>query len=136
MAKITRKNIKRISEIIREWPAKENVTWSLICAAAELELGWVPTRQALSNKPMLSNAYKTRKTAERDRYNALSYVSVPKSMPDAIEQILGLNKRILALESELLSMNEIAALFIMNASKKGLSKDYLMQSPIKRDRQS
>jgi hypothetical protein len=33
-------------------------------------------------------------------------------------------------------MNEIAALFIMNASKKGLSKDYLMQSPIKRDRQS
>ena len=131
---ITREKIIRISQIIREWPRNQNIKWDLICAASELELGYIPTRQALSNKKMLSNAYKVRKDTEKKRYEYLKGVSVPKSLPAAIEQIVNLRKRIVALESEIAAMHEMAALFIMNASIKGLSKKDLMESPLKQTR--
>ncbi len=58
---ITDKHLQHIAALIRNWPANESITWDAICDASEMIIGYKPTRQALSKKPILTNAYKTKK---------------------------------------------------------------------------
>lgn len=124
---ITSQQLKRISEIIREWPSNDKLTWDAICHASELIIGYVPTRQALAKKPMLTNAYRTRKTEIKAKFEALSDVPRPKSIPAAMEQLLKLKQENERLKQELNLMAETAQRFIHNASLYGLSREKLMR---------
>ncbi|WP_417511053.1 hypothetical protein [Methylophaga sp.] len=124
---ITKKQLNNLSEMIREWPIEEKLKWSSICEQAEGILGYIPTRQALSKKPILVNAYKIRKSEIKSRLDTLVSVPSPKSMPAAIEQIVRLKQENERLKAELNLMAETAQRFIYNASLHGLSKDKLMK---------
>lgn len=131
---ITKKQLEFIAATIREWPANEKLTWDSICSAAELELGYIPTRQALAKKTILVNAYKTRKSEIKSRNSALASVPVPKSMAAAIDQILKLKLETAQLKAELNSMAQVAQRLIHNASLHGLSKAQLMEKLPRIDR--
>jgi hypothetical protein len=124
---ITNKQLKSITEIIREWPLKYKLTWEAICDASEVIIGYRPTRQAFANKPLLINAYKTRKSEIKAKQNALSGVARPKSIPSAMEQILKLRQENERLKKELSLMAETAQRFIHNASLHGLTRAQLMK---------
>jgi len=124
---ITNKQLKQIAEMIREWPRKDKLTWEAICQASALIVGYQPTRQALANKPILTNAYKTKKTEIKAKLDALSGVPRPKSIPAAMDQILRLKQENERLRKELSLMAETAQRFINNASLHGLSQAQLMK---------
>ncbi len=125
---ITNTQQKKIAEIIREWPHKDKLTWEAICEASALIIGYRPTRQAFANKPILVNAYKTRKTEIKAKLDALSDLPRPKSIPAAMDQILKLKQENKRLKKELGLMAETAQRFIHNASLHGLSRAQLMKS--------
>jgi hypothetical protein len=106
---------KEISRIVREWPHKNELTWKNICLASEFVLGYVPTRQALSNKPIVLAAYRARKSEIHSDLNSLAKISIPKSMPAAIDKILRLTEENEALKAQLSEMAEMANLIIHNA---------------------
>lgn len=124
---ITNKQLNQLSDVIREWPIEEKITWDTICVAAEFILGYIPTRQALASKQIIVNAYKTRKAEIKSKYDALASISTPKSMPAAVEQIIKLKKEKESLKAELQLMAETAQRFIHNASLHGLTREQLMQ---------
>lgn len=124
---IPNKQLKRIAEMIREWPIKDKLTWEAICDASEVIVSYRPTRQALANKPLLVNAYKTRKAEIKAKQDALSGVARPKSIPAAMEQILKLRQENERLKKELGLMAETAQRFIHNASLHGLTRAQLMK---------
>jgi hypothetical protein len=124
---ITNKHIKNIAQLIREWSIDENLTWDAICKEAELIIGYVPTRQALSKKPLLTNAYKSRKAEIKARFDTLSTVPTPKSMSAAVDQIIRLKQENERLKTELNMMAETAQRFIHNASLHGLTPAQLMK---------
>jgi len=125
---ITKKQLAGITDMIRDWPIEERLQWTAICKGAELILGYIPTRQALANKPLVVNAYKIRKAEIKSRHHKLTSTPAPKSMPAAIDQILRLKEENERLKSEINLMAETAQRFIYNASLHGLSKEKLMQS--------
>jgi len=124
---ITKKQLTNLAEMIRDWPVEEKLRWGIICKGAELILGYIPTRQALANKPIIVNAYKTRKTEIKSRHATLASVPAPKSMPAAIDQIVRLKEENERLKSEINLMAETAQRFIYNASLHGLSKSMLIK---------
>lgn len=133
---ITTKQLGHLSEIIRDWPTEDNLTWDSICLASELVLGYVPTRQALANKAIIINAYKTRKLEIKSRHDILASVPTPKSMPAAIDQIIRLKQENERLKVELSLIAETAQRFIHNASLHGLSREKLMRPLPKLSRSS
>jgi hypothetical protein len=126
-SRITKKQLTNLSEMIRGWPTEEKLRWTAICRGAELILGYIPTRQALSNKPIIANAYKVRKAEIKSRHDTLASVPAPKSMPAAIDQIVRLKEENERLKSEINLMAETAQRFIYNASLHGLSKSMLIK---------
>lgn len=131
---ITHKNLQRIAGLIRDWPTSEKLTWDAICSASEVIIGYVPTRQALAKKAMLTNAYKARKAELKAKMNALADVAIPKSMPAAVEQIARLKQENERLKKELSLMAETAQRFIHNASLHGLTPVQLMKPLPQQDR--
>ncbi|WP_434666857.1 hypothetical protein [Aeromonas sp. NJAU223] len=131
---ITTKHLQHIVAIIRDWPRDEPLTWDKICDASEVIIGYKPTRQALSKKTMLTNAYKTKKVELKAKRLALAGVPTPKSMPAAIEQISRLKQENMQLRQELTRMAETAQRFIYNASLRGLTPAYLMRQLPKQNR--
>jgi hypothetical protein len=124
---ITNKQLKQIAETIREWPPKDKLTWEEICKASALFVGYQPTRQALANKPILINAYKSKKNEIKAELDALSGIPRPKSIPAAMDQILKLKQENKSLKKELTMMAETAQRFIHNASLHGLTRAQLMK---------
>lgn len=133
---ISTKQLDVLAEVIREWPMDEKLTWNAICQAAELELSYVPTRQALSNKAILVNAYKKRKEEIKSRHSYLTSTPAPKSMAAAVDQIIRLKQENERLKSELSRMAAVAQRFIHNASLHGLSQAKLMAPPPKVNRRT
>ncbi|HHQ4902857.1 hypothetical protein ACK36U_07920 [Aeromonas veronii] len=131
---ITDKHLQHIAALIRNWPTNESITWDAICNASEVIIGYKPTRQALSKKPILTNAYKTKKTELKKKRLALADVSIPKSMPAAVELIAKLRQENLQLKQELSRMAETAQRFIHNASLHNLTPSTLMRALPKQNR--
>ena len=131
---ITQKHLQHIAELIREWPTNEQLTWDAICNSSDVIIGYVPTRQALAKKAILTNAYKTRKAELKVRRLALADVPVPKSMPAAVERIAKLKQENMQLRQELNRMAEAAQRFIHNASLHGLTPAQLMKPLPKQNR--
>lgn len=131
---ITTRQIERIAESIREWPQDTKLTWDAICAAAELELGYIPTRQALASKTVLVNSYHTRKAEIKNRHKALTSTPTPKSMAAAIDTIIKLQEEKEQLKAELNNMALVVQRLIHNASLHGLSRAQLMAPLPKLDR--
>ena len=124
---ITQKQLTQLAELIRNWPIEAKLQWIPICGQAKKILGYIPSRPALSNKPILANAYKTRKAEIKLRYATLASVPNPKSMPAAVDQIIRLKQENEQLKAEINLMGQTAQLFIHNASLHGLTKEQLTQ---------
>lgn len=124
---ISHNDICNIAKMIREWPKEDALTWNNICLSAKTHLSYTPTRQALSSKPMLKNAYLTRKTKIKQDSAKTWRISRPRSMEDAIAKIERLQSEVDHLRSELSAMAEIAQRFIHNATLAGLTKQKLME---------
>jgi hypothetical protein len=124
---ITNGQLKKVAAMVRDWPSSSKLTWDAICKDSAIIIGYVPTRQALSGKPLLANAYKTRKMEIKAKSDALSAVPKPKSMPAAMEKILRLSQENERLKQELSLMAETAQRFIHNASLHGLTRPQLMK---------
>jgi hypothetical protein len=131
---ISAKQLQHITALIRNWPVNEKITWNAICTASKIIIGYVPTRQALSKKAILTNAYKTKKTEFKVKRLALASVPVPKSMPAAVEQISKLKQENIQLRQELNRIAETAQRFIYNASLYGLTSAQLMKPLPKQNR--
>lgn len=123
---ITQKEMNEIAAMIREWPQSEPFKWDTICKGVKSILGYVPTRQALSKKPMLANAYKAKKKQQKLEVNRFKNVPRPQSTLDAMQKIARLQEENQLLKSELAKMAEVANRFIYNASLHGLSQAKLM----------
>lgn len=124
---ITDSQQKKIAKMIRDWPQEEAFNWNNICTASRSILGYVPTRQALSAKLMLKNAYQVKKKQQKDAIAKVEGVPRPQSMLDAMDKIARLQKENDALRAEVANMAEIAQRFIYNASIAGLSQQRLME---------
>jgi len=124
---ITEKQIKKIAEMIRDWPENERFNWNNICVSAKTILGYAPTRQALSKKVVLKIAYQTKKKQRNDAASKLEGIPRPQSIQDAINKITRLQQENDTLRAELDKMAELAQRFIYNASIAGLSQQRLME---------
>ncbi|MNZ54288.1 hypothetical protein D3C78_721860 [compost metagenome] len=117
--------IKLIAKAVSEWPDNESLTWDKICNHAQFELGYVPTRQALSSKPILKAAYKLKKSEIKSKADRALSRPKPKSLNSASDQIYRLKEENQALKDQLVKMNEMAMIMIKNAYEHGLTKDQL-----------
>lgn len=124
---ITKEQLVKIAKMVRDWPQAEKFNWNNICTASKSILGYVPTRQALSAKPILKNAYQVKKKQRKDAIAKVEGVPRPQSMLDAMDKITRLQQENEALRSEIAKMAEIAQRFIYNASIAGLSRQRLME---------
>jgi len=130
---ITDSQLNKMAKMIRDWPEKEVFNWNNICTASRSILGYTPTRQALSRKLMLKNAYQIKKKHRKNALDKVEGVPRPQSMLDAIDKIARLQQENDALRAEVAQMAEIAQRFIYNASIAGLSQQKLM-SPLPKAR--
>ncbi|THF34465.1 hypothetical protein E5170_09390 [Pseudomonas atacamensis] len=112
----TPKEIKAIVNLIRDWPVGNKLTWDAICKASVLVLDFAPTRQALSGKPTIVNAYKLRKAAITSHRDRAASLPKPKSLTAAAETIRRLEEKIEVLNNQLQLMAETAERFIHNAA--------------------
>jgi len=128
MAKaISESQVNKMAKMIRGWPEQEAFNWNNICAASKSILGYEPTRQALSKKPLLKNAYLVKKKELRDAAAQIEDIPRPQSMLDAMNKIARLQKENDALRAELAKMSEIANRFIYNAGIAGITHQRLME---------
>lgn len=124
---ITTSQLNKIAKMIRDWPEKEPFNWINICIASKSILGYAPTRQALSGKLVLKNAYKIKKIQKKNEIAKITDIPRPKSMLDAINKIARLQQENDTLRAELGKMAEVAQRIIYNASIAGLSHQKLME---------
>lgn len=124
---ITDSQLKKMANMIRDWPQEDAFNWKNICIASRSILGYVPTRQALSAKLILKNAYQVKKKQQKDAIAKVEGVTRPQSMLDAMDKIARLQRENEALRAEVAKMAEIAQRFIYNASIAGLSQQRLME---------
>lgn len=124
---ITDSQLNRMAKMIRDWPTVEAFNWNNICIASKSILGYTPTRQALSKKPILKNAYLVKKNQLRDAVAKIIEVPRPQSILDAMNKIARLQQENEALRDELGKMAEIAQRFIYNAGIAGISQQRLME---------
>ena len=122
----TQSELNGIARLIREWPQEGAFNWNNICAGAKGILGYAPTRQALSAKPLVKNAYKVKKAQRKGAIEAFKEVPRPQTILDAMKKISRLQQENDLLKSELSRMAEVAQRFIYNASIAGLSRERLM----------
>lgn len=132
---ITQTQLNKIARMIREWPQEDALNWENICTGAKSVLGFKPTRQALSAKPMLKNAYTVKKAQLKEAVNTFKDVPRPQSILDAMKKIERLQQENDALRAELNKMAEVAQRFIYNASIAGLTNEKLM-APLPKNRQN
>lgn len=123
---ITHKQLIGIAKMIREWPQDDPLTWENICRGSKIFLGYIPTRQALSGKPVLKIAYKTKQAQRKQEIHKFKHVSKPRTILDAMNKIARLQEDNEQLKTELNKMAELAQRFIYNASIAGLSREKIM----------
>ena len=114
--------------MIRDWPETEALTWNNICDKSKKKkyLNYVPKRQTLSKKLILSNAYRTKRDKLKKDIENFTNIPQPRSIKDAMTKIATLQANNDQLQSELERMQEVANLFIHNASMAGLTPKQLM----------
>lgn len=123
---ITQAQLNKIAKMVREWPNDDAFNWQNICAGSKTILGYVPTRQGLSAKPILKNAYVVKKKQRKDAIEKFKDVPRPQSMLEAMRKIDRLQSENELLRAEVARMAEVAQRFIANASIAGLSAERLM----------
>jgi hypothetical protein len=124
-APIPNKVIKKIAETIRSWPSEERLSWDAICQSSKLYLDYVPTRQALSSKSVLSFEYKSKK--EEIRARTQKSPNQPKNMATAVHKIQQLEKDISSLNFQIDMLHETLQRMIYNSALHKLSKVELMK---------
>lgn len=125
---ISERHIRKIAQMIRNWPIEHALDWNSICIGAQEILGWAtpPTRQALDKKTSIKFAYKAKKDQIRADKHKLKGVPKPRSTLDAMNKITRLQAENDLLKAELSRMAEVANRLIYNASIAGLTRERLM----------
>lgn len=124
-APIPEKALKKIAECIRNWPKNEKLTWNSVCQASKLYLDYVPTRQALSSKHLLSFEYKSKK---RDiSASSQTTPSRPKNMDAAIQKIQNLERNLATVEQQNSLLHEMIQRMIYNSALHKISKSELLK---------
>lgn len=125
---ISEQHVKKIAQMIRNWPVEHALNWDTICIGSLEILGWdtPPTRQALDKKTAIKVAYKAKKEQLKSDKNKLGGISRPRSTLDAMKKITRLQNDNDLLKAELSKMAELANRLIYNASMAGLSRERLM----------
>jgi hypothetical protein len=125
---ISEQHVKKIAQMIRNWPVEHDLNWSTICIGSQEILGWEtpPTRQALDKKMAIKVAYKAKKEQLKSDRHKLGGIPKPRSTLDAMKKITRLQSDNDLLKAELSKMAELANRLIYNASMAGLSRERLM----------
>ncbi len=126
MAKaITQTELNKIAKMIREWSDEDKFNWENICLGSKNIIGYIPTRQALSGKPILKHAYLIKRKNKKTALEQFENIPRPQSIVSAMKKIGTLQAENNALRLEIAVMSELANIFIYNASIKGLSYESL-----------
>jgi hypothetical protein len=125
---ITEQHVRKITQMIRNWPLEHALDWNAVCIGAQSILGWEnpPTRQALDKKIAIKASYKTKKEHLKLEKQKLVDMSRPRSTLDAMKKITRLQAENDELKGELAKMAEIANRLIYNATIAGLTRERLM----------
>ena len=125
---ITEQHVRKIAQMIRNWPFDHALDWNTVCIGAQDILKWdtAPTRQALDKKIAIKVAYKNKKQHLKVEKQKLSDMPRPRSTLDAMKKISRLQAENDELKAELARMAEIANRLIYNATIAGLTRERLM----------
>jgi hypothetical protein len=134
-AAFTQKQIKAITSLIRTWPTDQKLTWDGICSASADVLGHTPTRQSLSARAIIVNAYKTKKAEIISNKSRTASLVLPKSLKSAAEQIARLQQENLTLKAELQFLAEAWQTIIHNAVSHDVKKEDFLRPLRHNDRQ-
>ncbi len=129
MAKaITSTELRKIAIEIASWPLNVSFSWDEICSKSEKILGYTPTRQALSNKAIVKNAYKDKSKELKALASKVNGLKSETKLSSALrnERLLAENKALLA---QLTEQAELMNRMIFNATRLGLKKDQIL-SPL------
>jgi len=125
---ITEQHVRKIAQMIRNWPFDHALDWNTVCIGAQDILKWdtPPTRQALDKKIAIKVAYKNKKEHLKLEKQKLSEMPRPRSTLDAMKKITRLQAENDELKAELARMAEVANRLIYNATIAGLTRERLM----------
>jgi hypothetical protein len=126
MAKgITSTELRKICIEINNWPVKASFGWNEICQKSENILGYRPSRQALSNKPIIKKSYRDKSREFRALARKLGGLKSESKLSSAIRNdvLLAENK---ALLDQLSAQAELMNRMIYNATRLGIKKDQLL----------
>lgn len=125
---ITDLHVKKIAQMIRNWPVEHALDWNAVCLGAQGILGWdnPPTRQALDKKIAIKISYKSKKEHLKLEKQKLVDMPRPRSTLDAMKKITRLQAENDELKAELTKMAEMANRLIYNATIAGLTRERLM----------
>lgn len=126
MAKpITQAELRKISMEIANWSINTDFGWIEICQRSKKILGYIPTRQALSNKSIVKKAYNDKSKEFRTLALKVKGLKSQTKLSSALhnERLLSENKILLAQLSE---HAELLNRIIFNATRLGLKKDQLL----------
>jgi hypothetical protein len=125
---ITEQHVRKIAQMIRNWPVEHALDWNAVCIGAQGVLGWdnPPTRQALDKKIAIKVSYKSKKEHLKLEKQKLIEMPRPRSTLDAMKKITRLQAENDELKAELTKMAEMANRLIYNATIAGLTRERLM----------
>ena len=125
---ITEQHVRKIAQMIRNWPFDHALDWNTVCIGAQDILKWdtAPTRQALDKKIAIKVAYKNKKEHLKLEKQKFSEMPRPRSTLDAMKKITRLQAENDELKAELARMAEVANRLIYNATIAGLTRERLM----------
>lgn len=93
----TEGDIEGVVSLIRGWP-KDTISWNEVCKKVEPVLGFVPSRQGLSQHDAILIAFQAKK--EGLRISPQKAMPMPSSLAVAADRIARLNAKISELELE------------------------------------
>lgn len=105
--------VEAIVSLVRAWP-KQRLAWSDVCNAAEPILGYLPSRQGLSQHEAILSAFQAKK--KNLKVSPEAAAPMPSSIAVASKRIAALNARIAELEHQNALLRDRFIVWQYNAS--------------------
>lgn len=118
------KEVEMIVQLIRTWP-KESIGWADVCAKSMPILGFTPSRQGLSQRDPIFEAFRAKK--KKLRVTPQGAAPMPSSLAVASNQIATLNAEIAELKAMNARFMDRFQTWQYNAYRKGVGVDTLDQ---------
>lgn len=124
--------VEMIVQVIRTWP-KASIEWVEVCAKATPILGFTPSRQGLSQRDAIFEAFQAKKKGLR--VTPKEAAPMPSSLAVAANRIAALNAEIAALKAMNVKFMDRFQRWQYNAYKKGMNEKTLDQPMTAIDRE-